>query len=439
MASAEREMTLGVSGAEAEARRGTTSTWPWLLLLGVGLGVLAGIVIRAVLLPADGLRGDIDQFVVWVNHIANQGLPNAYDEDLSFGPVMAYVWAALGFIEPAFRTATDASDTGLRVLMKLPATLADFGLAACVAWILRSTPRWAALASVLVLLHPATWYVSAWWGQYESIYVLAGLLAVLFAVGGRDGFAAAALAVAVLTKPQALPFLIPFAAWFFARGGGVGLLRAGLIGAAVAVVLWLPFLAAGGPLRYLQNLGEYQNDIFSVMSLRAWNFWWIVQSYAGGDEFVSDRVSIIGPLSFRVLGFLVTGLLALYVAVKIWRNPTPRTLILGLAATTLVAFTFLTTMHERYAYGALVFLMLLIPEARIRWLGLAFGVVFTLNLVAAIPATEELGRLLPIGGLLGLAGSIAMIVITVATLYELQRGTPSVEATAAPVTGAAPA
>ena len=98
--------------------------------------------------------------------------------------------------------------------------------------------------------------------------------------------------------------------------------------------------------------------------------------------------------------------------------------MLGLAATTLAAFTFLTTMHERYAYGALVFLMLLIPEARVRWLGLAFGVVFTLNLVAAIPATEELGRLLPVWGPLGLVGSVVMVVLTALTLYELQRPPP---------------
>ena len=232
-------------------------------------------------------------------HIATNGLPNAYDQNLSFGPVMAYIWGCLARSNRRFRTATDASDTWLRMLLKLPAVLADFGLAACVAWILREKPVWAGIGAVAVLLHPATWYVSAWWGQYESIYVLAALLAVVFAVGGRDGLAAAALAVAVLTKPQALPFLVPFAAWFLARGGVGGLLRATAIGAAVALVLWLPFLAAGGPVRYLQNLGEYQNDIFSVMSLRAWNFWWIVQDTACGDEFVSDRVSIIGPISFR--------------------------------------------------------------------------------------------------------------------------------------------
>ena len=326
------------------------------LLAGVLLGLLAAVVIRVLLLPTEGLRDDTDQFAGWVAHIATNGLPNAYDQNLSFGPVMAYIWWLLGALEPAFRTATDASDTWLRMLLKLPAVLADFGLAACVAWILREKPVWAGIGAVAVLLHPATWYVSAWWGQYESIYVLAALLAVLFAVGGRDGFAAAALAVAVLTKPQALPFLLPFAAWFLARGGFRGLIRAGAIGAVVAFVIWLPFLAAGGPLRYLDNLGEYQDDIFSVLSLRAWNFWWIVQDLAPVDEFVSDRVSILGPVTFRAIGYILTGLLALFVAVRIYRDPQPRTLVLGLAATTVAAYTFLTTMHERYAYGALVFL-----------------------------------------------------------------------------------
>ena len=60
----------------------------------------------------------------------------------------------------------------------------------------------------------------------------------------------------------------------------------------------------------------------------------------------------------------------------------------------------------------LVFLMLLIPEARVRWLGLAFGIVFTLNLVAAIPATPELGEWLPVWGPIGLVGSMTMVLIS---------------------------
>ena len=129
---------------------------------------------------------------------------------------------------------------------------------------------------------------------------------------------------------------------------------------------------------------------------------------------------IVGPVTFRVLGFAITGMVSLAIAIQIWRDPRPRTFILGLSATTLVAFTFLTTMHERYAYGALVFLMLLVPEARVRALGVAFGVVFTLNLIAAIPATPEFGRLLPIWGPVGGLSSIAMILIATAAVAVIR-------------------
>jgi hypothetical protein len=107
--------------------------------------------------------------------------------------------------------------------------------------------------------------------------------------------------------------------------------------------------------------------------------------------------------------------------VRVYRNPQPRTLIVGLAAATLVAFTFLTTMHERYAYGATVFLLLLIPERRIRLIALAFGVVFTVNLLAAISAAPDQPLLVPITGVTGVLGSVAMIVITLVTLRELNR------------------
>ena len=75
-------------------------------------------------------------------------------------------------------------------------------------------------------------------------------------------------------------------------------------------------------------------------------------------------------------------------------------------------------MHERYAYGALVFLMLLIPE-RARPLALASrsAIVFTLNLLAAVPPTPEIGALLPIGGLLGIVGSVAMVGICGAVVW----------------------
>ena len=373
---------------------------------------LAGIAIRVALFPSTGLKGDVDQFVVWVNGIATNGLGNAYHQNITFGPVMAYIWGVLAAIEPAFRTAVDSSDPWLRSLMKVPASLADLGLAALMVYAFRSKPFWAVVTAAIVLLSPAVFDVSAWWGQYESIYLLTALAALVFALNGHNGLAAAALALAVMTKPQALPFLLPFAAWFWAQGGWRELARTAAIGLGVIVVLWLPFAAAGGPGDYLHNLAVYQNDIFSILSLQAWNIWWLVQTAAVGASYTTDQVAVLGPITLRHIGFLITGLLSLVVAVLILRDPRPRTFILGLAASTLIWYGFLTQMHERYAYGALIFLLLLIPERRIAWLYLAFSVVFTLDLLSAAPPAPVFAEWLPFGSVVSIIGSIVMIAIT---------------------------
>ena len=113
---------------------------------------------------------------------------------------MAYIWGVLAAIEPAFRTITDSSDPGIRVLMKVPASLADLGLAVLMVYAFRARPMWAVIAAAIVLLHPAVIDVSAWWGQYESIYLLTALAALVFALNGRNGLAAVALALCVMTQ-----------------------------------------------------------------------------------------------------------------------------------------------------------------------------------------------------------------------------------------------
>ena len=383
-----------------------------------GVGLLLAVVLRLVLLPTDGFRGDLDEFVKWVHGLVTQPFGRAFDQNLTFPPVMVYIWGLLAALEPAFRTVSDAADPIVRAVMKTPASLADLAIGLLVAWELRGRPRWAVAAGLGIVLHPALIYVSAWWGQYESIYVLSGLIAFMLAVRGHSLPAAAVLAVAIMTKPQALPFLVPFAAFFLARGGIRGLTLAAIVGAAVIGILWLPFVADGGIAGYARSLNEHQGETFAILSLRAWNVWWLVQEAFAGGQFVSDQTAILGPLTFRLFGLVAAGLLETVVFLAVLRSPTRRTLALGLAAAVLVAFTFLTTMHERYSFGALVFLVLLIPERRMLALWLAFGVVLTLNLVAAIPPSDQIGAMLPISGPLGVAGSLAMIAITLVVLRE---------------------
>ncbi len=397
-----------------------TERWSRRQIAALAIVILAGMAIRLVLLPTEGLKGDIDQFVLWVHGIAVDGLGTIYDQNVTFPAVMAYIWGVLAALEPAFKTVTDSSDPAIRALMKVPAVMADLGLALLIVYAFRSTPRWAVIGAAVIMFHPAVIDVSAWWGQYESIYLLTALAAVIFALNGRNGMAAVAIALSLMTKPQALPFILPFAAWFWTHGGIRELARTAAIGLAVVVVIWLPFIPAGGPVAYLDNLADYQNTIFPYLSLNAWNMWWLAQIAAVGG-FASDQITVIGPITYRHVGFALAGLLSIVVALLIVRDPSPRTFILGLAASTLIWFGFLTQMHERYAYGALVFLLLLIPERRIQWLYLAFGVVFTLNLVSAVPPAPIFRAWLPYPGLHSLVGAMAMIVITGVVLIWMSK------------------
>ena len=114
------------------------------VLLAVAFPLLfaAGIGVRLWLWPARGLAGDLDQFVLWVHGIATGGWTHAYDQNLSFPAVMAWIWGALAAVQPAFATVTDSSDPAIRALMKVPASLADLAIAASVAWWFRDRP-WA--------------------------------------------------------------------------------------------------------------------------------------------------------------------------------------------------------------------------------------------------------------------------------------------------------
>lgn len=403
--------------------------------LAVGLGLAIGI--RAWFLPAPGLAGDDDGFLRWVRFIGNAGLARAYDQPISFPPVIPWIWWLLGSVAPGIRSQVEQDPQALS-LLKLPAVLADFGMAAIVGWSLRSRPRWAVAGVVAILLVPAVWYVSSWWGQLESLYVLPMLVAWFLVTRGHLSWAAVAIGVGLMAKPQALPLAVPFAGYYLSRAGLVGSIRGALIAAATVVALWLPFIPWNGPAHYLTALGTYTGQ-FSFLSLRAWNPWWILQESAAGDRLVTDTITIAGPLTLRWVGILVAGLVEVAVFVSVWRRPSAAGLAWGLAAAALAAFVALTTMHERYSYPVLIFLILAWPNRLAIGTWLLLAVTVSLNLIAAVPpGYYGPGSVIPVGGLLGLAGSVAMTVALVAVLWGLRHVPPDSPPSAAATSGAPP-
>jgi hypothetical protein len=283
----------------------------------------------------------------------------------------------------------------------------------------------------VILLHPAVAYVSAWWGQYESIFVLSGLGATIAAISGRNGLAAALVAVSLMTKPQAIPFLIPFAAWFWAAGGIREIARCAAIGLAVIAVLWLPFIPYGGPGDYLAIVQGYSTGVFAIVSLRAWNPWWILQELAAGGLFVNDNQAILGPITFRQIGYIATGSVAALIGLAIVRDPRPERLVIGLAASVMTFFTFMTQMHERYSYAAVVLVLVLFYERRIRLVWEILGFVVLLNFFSAIPPNSALEQTIPGHGPVTIIGSL---VLTGCTLYLVWMATRRSLTDASPAT-----
>jgi len=140
---------------------------------------------------------------------------------------------------------------------------------------------------------------------------------------------------------------------------------------------------------------------------------------------------VLGPLTPRHLGIVMTAFAEGAVFLALLRRATPDRLYLGLAAATLAAFCLMTSMHERYAFAALVFLAPLLAHRPIQVTWGILAVAISLNVAAGAPP-DTIGPIVPIGGLVGTAGSVAMVVATGVALVALVRRGPSVGGRDAP-------
>jgi Gpi18-like mannosyltransferase len=407
---------VAASGAE----RSAPGAWDRRHLGVLAAGLAVATLMRLTLLPTEGMTGDVNLFASWVHRLATDvPLGRAYDLELTFGPVMAYIFWLIGQVDPAFQVPVTTADSAVAVAITLPAALADLAIAGALAWALRDRPRLSIVAAVGVALVPVTWYVSSWWGQFEAIYALFGLLAALLVVRGHWALGGIALGLALGTKPQAIPLIAPFAAYAVARLGPRRALIPAAVAAATLLATWLPFIPNGGPARYLGTIVDLQNGGLAILSLRAWNPWWVLQSLGVGDGLLSDATPILGPLTPRLLGYVSAGLGLVAVFFLVLRNPTPRGLLLGIAASVLVAFCLLTAMHERYSFAAVVFLALLLADRRSAAAWVVLAVAVSVNLIAARPPTGLPGSWIPVGGPVGIAGSLAITAVAAACLLLL--------------------
>jgi hypothetical protein len=369
--------------------------WRALFAAAVLLTLVVGHLLRDtpgyVVRQDDGsLAGDITHYVYWTRLVTLGGIQSAYsgtwpETYAVYPPLTLLPYEALGtlyqhFEDPGFDADRAQQSLWLHEGIKLVALVWHLLTGAALFLLLRrlSGEPLAAIAASLYLLDPATLYDVAHWAQPDGAHavfsVLAvGLLSSAGALADTRGVLAAwaSMALAALAKPQAW-FMVPLLAFATARAFGAAALMRGLAaGAAVALLISLPFIVSGHLLELL-TLPLQVSKVMPVVSADAHNLWWLVLQLRGQNPiFLFDSERAFGPLTYRTLS---GGLVLAVMLLTCWLFATRRTSLPEASALGVLGwFVFTTQAHENHLFFALPLLSLAWPGQR--WLLAPFGVV----------------------------------------------------------------
>jgi dolichyl-phosphate-mannose--protein O-mannosyl transferase len=280
----------------------------------------------------------------------------------------------------------------LKYLVKLPAVLMDLADGALLYAIVRrfANERWALGVAALFVLNPAVIFISAAWGQVDSISAGLALLGIFLLLRSDEGAGTGrivgawiALAYSLLIKPQAAILIPLFILFAFASADRrrVRLIAtgAGIIAAILfTLALTVPFHPTANPIdafSWLYQKYNFGKNVYSYNSVNAFNLWSIIHPFWTPDS------QQIGPWPQYFWGILLVAAAAVLTLVRYVQGRTQNALIESAALLTLAFYMFSTRMHERYIYDGLLFTMAAIPFARrYFWASVIFSITLFVNL-----------------------------------------------------------
>jgi hypothetical protein len=318
--------------------------------------------------------------------------------DLLYPPIAEAEFAVVGHAYHALgRTALHSRL--LTALVKLPGLAAELIFAGVLLWwrVPAGSGDHVRAAALAFWLNPVVWLAGSALGYADAQMAVPAVLGMLAASCGRNVLAGALVAIAALTKPQALLVVPAIVIMIRARPRRLSaLIRFALAAGAASLTVLLPFLLRGaGPNLVNMARGFVSHD---MLSGNAANVWWIV-SWAGRTVYHAAAdgwwAAITKPMSIvrisqwtefgypnpRVVGWLMVGACWLW---GLWLGRRGVSLAGGLVfgAWTVYAYAmFAPQVHENHLYLAVICLTVAAAlDRRVRAHWLATSAVFGLNL-----------------------------------------------------------
>jgi len=320
---------------------------------------LVALAVRFLLVPNRGFEADIAFWKSWGLSALDNGVVLGIGVTNNNYPTpFSYLLGCLAFLYRLFADPhifNDYWNNGnvlFLLIAKLPSILADLGIAGIILWIgnlSKRSPRPAIggtrddkkmslrsrfageaisqifpplpstfyfLLAILYLFNPISLIDGAWWGQVDSLGVFVFFLAVLLAASDKPVLAGGVFMLSMMTKLQNMIYGPLFFLLVWQLGSFKGLVK-GIVGATAAFFLLnAEFLFKKNMAAVMESLTS-NYDYFPMMSLNAFNLWWIVAKGAGMQ--VSDKLLSVGIINAKTVGLILfsTGyLLAVITMIK---------------------------------------------------------------------------------------------------------------------------
>jgi predicted membrane-bound dolichyl-phosphate-mannose-protein mannosyltransferase len=411
--SALRSSTSALAGAESS---GTSTS---LALAGM---LFVALLVRLVLINADGFHNDVSTFESWALTLADHPLREFFAK-AGFADYPPGYFFILWIVGHAYRALVHSDPTYslLKIAIKLPAILADLLNAYLVFAIVRrfSTLAWAFGSAAFVAFNPAFIFISAYWGQVDSVAGALTLGVLLLAIhadrsSGRTAFLSLAgawflLAYSILMKPPAIvlvPVLLiyPFATSDAAiRALRLRATAAGIVASfALAYLAALAFNPGWSPLTqfgWLFGRYAYASGVYPYSSVNAFNLYAMVHHFWEPDSQLLPSFNV-GGRAVGIPQFVwgVSLMLAAMVLVcsRFLQRRDSLALLEAAMLLSLGYFVLSTRMHERYIFNAVLLAApLMFARRRYLYAAILLTITLTANLFYSLEYLHVLDAKIP--------------------------------------------
>jgi len=328
--------------------------------------ILFGLSARLLIAPYTGHGYDINVHKVWLFKLLDNGLffyassegmglfGESWGHDPNFCELPPIFPSTLFIMGKAYTFVQRGLDDFylLVMFMKIPQIVAEISIAVLVYYIVRKETnlRLGALAALLFLVNPFTFFLTAVWGAPESLVAVFVLASLYATYRSRPFLAAFLLGASLMVKPYAIVFLIPIILFSYRDLKFPRTLLLPLITAFSAAIIASPWLVAQG-LVFIDAMwsGAVHNLGIRMLEGTIWSFpsfWLLVRSICDISGF---PYAVVAPVELYVYLFLT--LVLCLMVIRSGSNLDKRNLWF-MANLFLFSFMmFLPSAHEKWVYS----------------------------------------------------------------------------------------